>query len=250
MPRLSAVIIVRDEEVDLGPCLEALAFCDERVVVDSGSTDRTVEVATQRGARVVAHAFEGFGPQKRFAVAQAAHDWVLCLDADERPSRELAEAIQGLLAAGEPPLPAYRLRFATVFMGRVFTRGAMARETHLRLFDRRRAAWDEASVHEQVVTMAPVGQLPGRVRHETVKSLSEALQKMDGYTTRGALDLHRRGVRRGALAILLTGPAHFVRSWVLHGNFLNGVPGLAWALLAAVSATVKYLKLAELRVAR
>jgi glycosyltransferase involved in cell wall biosynthesis len=247
MPRLSAVIITRNEEVDLGPCLDAVAFCDERVVVDSGSTDRTVEVARGRGARVVEHAFEGFGPQKRFAVSQAAHDWVLCLDADERPDGELAGAIRALLVSGEPPLPAYRLRFATVFMGRVFTRGAMARETHLRLFDRRRAGWDDASVHEQVVTTAPVGQLPGQVRHETVKSLSEALLKMDGYTTRGALELHRRGVQRGALAILLTGPTHFVRSWLVHGNVLNGLPGLAWALLAAVSATVKYLKLAELR---
>src|SRR5512144_555758 len=116
MPRLSAVLIARNEEADIGRTLDAVRFADEILVVDSGSTDATVEVCRSRGARVVEHRFEGYGLQKRWAVEQASNDWVLCLDADEVPDATLVAGIRELMA-GEPPLPAYRLTFHTVFMG-------------------------------------------------------------------------------------------------------------------------------------
>src|SRR5512142_1819524 len=170
MPRLSAVVIAWNEEADIGRTLDAVRFADEVLVVDSGSTDRTVEICRSRGARVLEHAFEGYGPQKRWAVEQAQHDWVLCLDADEVPTPGLVAAVRGLLA-GEPPFPAYRLTFHTVFMGRPLRRGAIGRRGHVRLFDRRRARWTDARVHEAVQVDGPVGSLAGVVHHHNVRDL-------------------------------------------------------------------------------
>lgn len=246
MPRLSAVLITRNEERDVPRTLRALGFADEVLVVDSGSTDRTVEVCRALGARVLSHEFQGFGAQKRWAVAQAAHDWVLCVDADEVVTPELAAAIRALLAGAEPALPAYRFRFKTAFMGRVLEHGPVSRRLHVRLFDRRRAGWTEAAVHEEVVAQGEVGTLPGAVLHHTVRDLSESIAKMDAYSTLGAAELARRGKRRSALGLLLTTPFQFFRHYVLHQNFRNGVPGLAWSLMNAVGSAMKYLKAREL----
>jgi glycosyltransferase involved in cell wall biosynthesis len=238
--RLSAILITRNEERDIGRTLDALAFVDEVVVVDSGSTDRTVELCTARGARVVTQPFLGYGPQKRLAVSLASNDWVLCMDADEVVTPALARSIQDLLSReDEPPCAAYRLPFRVVFMGRALVHGA--RETHVRLFDRRRANWDEAQVHERVVVQGAVGTLRGHVLHETAKTISEAIEKLDRYTTRAAEE--RRGrPTRGALALLVSGAFTFFKHYVLRRNFLNGVPGFTWSMLFAVGSVVKYAK--------
>jgi glycosyltransferase involved in cell wall biosynthesis len=242
--RLSAVVITHNEERDVARTLDALAFADEIVVVDSHSTDRTVEVCQARGARVVTHGFRGFGPQKRFAVSLATHDWVLCVDADEVVTPELARSIRDLLSAeAEPPCAAYRVAFRTVFMGRELVHGA--RETHVRLFDRRRAGWDDAPVHESVIVRGETGLLPGHVLHRTARDVAEAINKLNAYTTRAADERRGRPVR-GTAALLVSGAYHFFRHFVLRRQFLNGVPGFAWSMLFAVGSVVKHVKAHEL----
>ncbi len=244
---LSAVLIARDEEADIGRALEAVRFADEILVVDSGSTDATVDICRAAGARVLQHPFEGYGPQKRWAVEQARHDWVLCIDADEVPTPELADAVRALMA-GDPPFPAYRLTFHTVFMGRALSRGAAGRRGHVRLFDRRRARWTEARVHETVEVDGPVGSLPGIIHHHNVRDLSDAVAKLDLYSRMGAEELARRGRRpRGTAALLALAPYHFLRHWLLAGNVLNGLPGFAWAFMLTATSVMKHLKLRELR---
>jgi glycosyltransferase involved in cell wall biosynthesis len=250
MPRLSAVIITRDEERDVARTVGALGFADEVLVVDSGSADGTVEVCRSLGARVLQHPFQGFGPQKRWAVEQAAHDWVLCVDADEVVTPELAAAIRALLAGGEPPCAAYRFRFLTMFMGRPLAHGPISRRLHVRLFDRRRARWTDVPVHEQVVTDGPVGELAGAVQHYTVRDLSESIGKMDAYSTLAAAELVRRGKRRGALGLVFTPPLQFLRHYLLLQNFRNGIPGLAWSFMNAMGSIMKYLKARELEAPR
>ncbi len=242
--RLSAVIITHNEERDVGRALDAVAFADELLVVDSLSADRTVEICRARGARVLSQPFRGFGPQKRFAVEQAAHDWVLCLDADEVVDPELGAAIRALLAGdAPPPFDAYALSFRTVFMGQVLRYGA--RETHVRLFDRRRASWTDARLHERVVVDGPAGLLPGVVLHESARDIAESIGKLDRYASQAALALRGRP-RRGVAHLLLTGGWHFFRHFVLRRQCLNGVPGLAWAILHAVGSVMKYVKAHEL----
>jgi len=246
MEKLSAVIICRDEEQDIGRTLRALAFADEVLVVDSGSRDRTVEICRGLGARVLEHRFEGYGPQKRWAAAQARHDWILSVDADEVVDAQLAEAIQQLMSAGAPPCAAYQFRFLTVFMGQPLSHGPIAKKVHVRLFDRRRAGWTDVAVHEQVEAAGPVGTLPGSVLHYSVHDLSESLGKLDAYSSLGARELVRRGKRRGAVSLALTTPAQFLRHYLLYRNFLNGLPGLAWSVLNATGSVMKHLKAREL----
>jgi glycosyltransferase involved in cell wall biosynthesis len=243
MPKLSAVIITRNEERDIGRTLDAIAFADDILIVDSESTDRTVEVCRAKGARVVQRPLDGFGPQKRFAVSQAQHDWVFCIDADEIVSPELARAIVALLAS-EPPRPVYRMRWVTVFMGRRMTRGA--KEFRVRLFDRRRAGWTDAAVHEEVVFDGPVGTLPGFVLHETTHDLSEAIAKLNDYTTRAARSMQGSRRRHSAAGLALRGGFHFFRHWIIERQVLNGIPGLAWSVLFATGSMIKYLKAIEL----
>jgi glycosyltransferase involved in cell wall biosynthesis len=237
------VVITRNEERDVAHALDALAFCDEIIVVDSLSTDRTAQVCASRGARVIARPFAGYGAQKRFAVAQASHDWVLCVDADEVVTPALADAICALRATGdEPPVAGYRLAFRNVFMGRTLRHGPG--ERHVRLFDRRRASWTDAPVHERVEVNGAVGDLPGLVLHRTARDLTEAFEKLNAYTSIAAAG--RCGLsRRGPAALLASGAWHFFRHFVLRRQCLNGVPGLAWSMLFAVGSMTKYLKAAE-----
>jgi glycosyltransferase involved in cell wall biosynthesis len=249
MPRLSVVIITRNEEVDVSRTLQAVSFADEVLVVDSGSTDRTVAQCRSMGARVLQHEFHGFGQQKRWAVEQAVHDWVLCVDADEVVTPQLADAIRVLLDRGEPPCSAYRFRFLTVFMDRLLEHGPVSRRRHVRLFDRRRAGWSSVPVHEQVESDGEVGELPGAILHYTVHDLSESIGKMDAYSTLAAAELVRRSKRRSTVALVLTFPVQFVRHYLLNQNFRNGIPGLAWSLLNALGSAMKYLKARELEAA-
>lgn len=246
MPALSAVIITLNEELDIGRTVRALSFADEVLVVDSGSTDRTVEIARSLGARVLHHAFEGYGAQKRWSVEQAAHDWVLHLDGDEVVSPELGRNIRALLDAGEPPCAAYRICFPTVFLGRVMRHGPLAAKWKVRFFDRRRAAWTGSRVHELVQPDGPLGDLDGTALHYTTRDLSDCLQKLDAYSSLAAAELVRRGKRRGTLALVFTMPVQFFRHYLLDRNFLNGIPGLAWSLLDSLGSVMKYLKAREL----
>jgi len=247
--RLSAVVVTRDEEREVGRTIGALSFADEVLVVDAGSTDGTVGICRSLGAHVLQHAFEGFGPQKRWAVSQAAHDWVLCVNAGEVVTAELAAAIRQVLAAGEPPCAAYRFRFLTVFMGRPMSHGSMSRHLQVRLFDRRRAGFTDALVHEQVVADGPVGELSGTVLHYPVRDLSDRVAKMDADSTLGAVDLVRRGERLGGLALVFTPAVEFLRHYLVHQNFRNGIAGLAWSFLSAVGVAMKHLKARELEAA-
>lgn len=242
---LSVAMIVLDEEERIGRTLDAIRCADEVVVVDGGSSDRTREICRARGCRVLERRFDGFGSQRQYAVGMCSHDWVLTLDADEEMTPELNASILASLERPRIPEAAFRVEMQLVFLGRPFRHGKHARERHVRLFDRTRAAYDWLEVHEGVAVRGPVGVLPGRLVHHSFRDISHFLQKMNDYTTRGARVLARRGRRRHPVFSLLAWPYYFVRSYLLQGNFLNGVPGLVWSFLYSLQPTVKYLKLDE-----
>jgi glycosyltransferase involved in cell wall biosynthesis len=245
---LSAVLVTLDCARQLEAGLASLAFCDEVVIVDSGSTDGTVELALARGARVVNHDWLGFGAQKQFAVEQARHDWVLCVDSDECVTPELRREIEGELAA--PRLHAYEFPRRNRFMGRYLKHGEGYPDWSLRLFDRRHARWSDDAVHERVTADGPVGRLKGDLLHDSAETLEKYIEKQKRYTTLAAEEL--RGAAAGsacggnAIRMLLSPLVRFVKFYFVRLGFLDGWPGLVHILIGCRNSYEKYAKLRRL----
>ena len=248
MPRPpdSAVLITRNAERLLAQVLAALQWCDEIVVVDSGSTDRTMDIASSAGARVLRHEFAGYGPQKAWAVTQAKHDWVLVVDADEVVTPELQREIEQRLERDAGSFAGYDVPISLVFLGRLMKHGGEYRMRHLRLYDRRHGNYNQNRVHERVELDGPVGKLDEHMLHESYGSIESYFDKFNDYTTAGARDLHARGKTAGVATIVLRFPATFIRQYFLRGHVLNGYPGFMWSLFAAMYPVVKYAKLREM----
>jgi glycosyltransferase involved in cell wall biosynthesis len=239
---LSLIVITRDAAHELAECLASAPFAAEALVVDSGSSDDTVALARRCGARVIEHAWQGFGPQKAFAVAQACHDWVLCIDADERVSPDLAAAITALLAAGAPPVGAYAVARRNRFLGRWLEHGEGYPDWNVRLFDRRRARWSADPVHEHVVADGPVARLPGDLLHASAESLAAYIAKQNRYTTLQADKLVAAGKHVSAVTMLLSPLVRFLKFYLFRLGFLDGVPGLVHIAIGCWNSFVKYAK--------
>lgn len=244
---LSVVLITHNAAAQLPECLASVAFADEVLVVDSGSEDGTPGVAERYGARVLQKEWLGFGPQKQFAVEQAAHDWVLCLDADERISPQLAASIVRALAA--PAAPVYRMARRNRFLGRWLKHGEGYPDWSLRLFDRRHARWSEDAVHEKVLPAATagVGTLDGDLLHESAEDLARYLEKQNRYTSLAAAELHRSGRRTGIAQMALSPLVRFLKFYVLRLGFLDGLAGLVHISIGCMNSFMKYAKLMELQ---
>lgn len=242
-PGLSACIITLNEVDRLDACLASLAFCDEIVVVDSGSTDGTRELAAARGARVLEHPFEGFRAQKDFTVSQARHDWVLCLDADERVTPNLRASIEVARDAGFTA-PGYRFARATEYFGKFLHHGNAYPDRVLRLFDRRRGGWRAGrEIHEHALVDGDVATLAGDLEHRAYRSIDDQLRRYRQYATMMAADMHARG-RRAHLANLVVNPAwRFLRGLVLRRGFLDGWRGFVFACVEADYVREKFVRL-------
>jgi glycosyltransferase involved in cell wall biosynthesis len=242
---VSVCIITKDEERNLPECLASVAWADEILVVDSGSTDRTREIAVAAGARVVLREFPGHIEQKNFAVGQAKHDWVLGIDADERLTPALSASVQRALGAtdGKAGFECARLTF---HCGHPIRHGGWYPDRKLRLFDRRRGTWGGRNPHDHVQVDGPVGRLEGDLLHHSYRSLSQHLAQIDFFTTIVAREKHGRGVRGSLLRMALHPPWKFLRMFVLKGGFLDGTQGFVVAVLGAYYVFLKYAKLREL----
>ena len=242
---LSAVLITRNAAAVLAPCLESLAFADEIVVVDSGSSDGTAEIAGRYGARLVQKEWLGFGRQKQYAVDQARHDWVLCLDADETVSPQLAASIQAALAA--PVSPVYRMPRRNRFLGRWLSHGEGYPDWSPRLFNRMNARWSDDLVHEKVLYAVTPGTLQGDLMHDSSDDLTAYLERQNRYTTLAARQAYELGRSAGLFHILMSPVVRFLKFYVLRLGFLDGMPGLLHISIGCMNSYLKYAKLIELR---
>lgn len=240
---ISACVISFQEADRIVRCVEALAWCDEVVVVDSGSTDGTRELAERAGARVIEQEWLGFGPQKRFAVDAARNDWVLCVDCDERPTAALADEIRGLDLARTDGPRGYSMPRMTGYLGKWIRRGGWYPDRQLRLFDRRAGNWNDAAVHERVEVPGAVEKLAGDLLHEAYRDYADHQRTIDKYTTLMAERLRARGKRASTLDLVTRPAIRFFRFFVWKRGFLDGWRGLLIALLAAQYAFQKYAKL-------
>lgn len=231
---VSACVIAFNEADRIGDCLRSLAFCDDIVVIDSGSTDATREISIALGARVLVRGFDGFRSQKDFATRQARHDWVLSLDADERVSPELRASICAAHAAGFGDAAGFRFPRLSFYFGRFLHHGNPYPDHVLRLFDRRRGGWrGDREIHEAVGVDGKVAILDGDLIHFPFRSLLQMLEKKQKYARMMAEYEFARG-KRATLAKLVLSPAwRFWRGYVLRLGFLDGWPGLIEAYVSA-----------------
>lgn len=240
---LSVAIITLNAATQLEDCLRSASFADEIVVVDSGSADGTAELAERFGARVIQQAWLGFGRQKQFAVNAACHDWVLCLDADERVTPALQQSIEKALQA--PSTVAFRFPRCNRFMGRYLKHGEGYPDWSLRLFDRRYAAWSDDAVHEKVETPGEVGLLSGDLLHDSAESLATYLNKQNRYTSLAAEMAVAAGKRVSIGRLLLSPLVRFIKFYFLRQGFRDGLPGLVHISIGCFNSFCKYAKMLE-----
>jgi glycosyltransferase involved in cell wall biosynthesis len=239
--QITATIITMNEERNIARAIESLRCCDEVLIVDSGSVDRTVELAENLGARVVEANWRGFACQKNRAAEEASHDWVLSLDADEALSEALEGEIWNLKKNG-PRFDAYTMPRLAQYLGRWILHSGWYPDRKIRLYDRRKATWVGEFVHESVESTGRVGHLESNILHFTCESLSEHLKTMDRYTTLAAQEL-AAGKTPVGIGRLVVDPAWtFVKTYLVQRGFLDGVEGLTIAYMAALYTFLKYAK--------
>jgi glycosyltransferase involved in cell wall biosynthesis len=228
-----------------------VAWADEIVVVDSGSTDRTQEIACKCGARVIERSWPGFAAQKQFAAEQAAHDWIFSLDADERVSDELRASIQGLQQKADAELAdGYLIPRRAFYMGRWIRGGGWYPDRQLRLYRKSRGHWEGAHVHESVKMNADarIGVLNGDLLHYTVRDAAEHHRMIgERYAPLAARKMFEAGRRTSPWRIATVGPVTFIQSFVLKGGFRDGLAGLSIATFAAHHGFLKHVQLWELQ---
>ena len=242
---ISGCVICYQEADRIADCVRSLAFCDEIVVVDSGSTDGTRELAASLGARVLVNApFPGHREQKQFAIEQARHDVVFCLDADERATPALQARVRELAAAGLAA-DAYEFPRHNHYLGRISRHGLFVPDRKIRLFDRRRARWGGRNPHDRVepVAGACIERLPEGIEHLSYRDFRHHLRTIDSFTRIAAAALAAEGKRTNPFDLLVRPPAVFVKSLLLKLGFLDGWRGFVIAAMAAYTDWKKYWRL-------
>jgi glycosyltransferase involved in cell wall biosynthesis len=242
---LSVAVITKNEEENLRDCLESVAFARQIVVVDSGSTDETVRIASAFGCQVLTEGWHGFGPQKQLAIDRCTSPWVLVLDADERIPPETARVITAEIARSEGPA-GYSFPRRNYFQGRWIRHAGWWPDRIVRLFRRDRGRMTEAKVHEAVVVDGPVEPLDTPIDHLTESRLDFILRKIDRYSTLGAQEAFAAGRTSSVGAALLRAQLTFLQDYLLRGGILDGPQGLTLAVTDGVNKFFKYAKLAEL----
>lgn len=246
---LSVLVPVKNEIANVRDCLASVRWADEVVVVDSGSSDGTLEAAREGADRVLDHEYVNSAAQKNWALPRLANRWALIVDADERVTPALRAEIESVLA--DPArLDGYWIRRANHFLGKPIRTAGWQRDKVLRLFDRTQGAYEPLHVHAEVtIGTGRVGVLREPLIHHTYRDLDQYFEKFHRYTRWSSEDLRERGVRASATRLLFRPPLRFLRMYLLEGGFREGRHGIVLCGLAAFSVFMKYARLWELEIA-
>jgi glycosyltransferase involved in cell wall biosynthesis len=239
--QISATIVTLNEERNIARAIESLRCADEVLVVDSGSTDRTREIALRHGARVLEEPWRGYAAQKNFAADRAAHDWILSIDADEQLTPALADEILALKQTATA-FDGYSFPRLAQYLGRWIRHSGWYPDRKTRLYNRAKAEWTGDFVHESVRVSGSVGELKADLLHYTCNSLSEHLRTLDRYTTLAARELIAKKKPVPMRRLVLDPAWTLVRTYILQRGFLDGPQGLAIAWMAALYTFLKYAK--------
>jgi glycosyltransferase involved in cell wall biosynthesis len=246
MEKVTVAIITKDEEGNIRDCLESVKWADEIVVVDNGSTDRTLSICQEYGARIFQEEWKGYSGQKNSAIEKAGNEWVLNLDADERVSPELRQEMQKGLEENQG-VDGYWIPRKNFFLGRWIRYGGWYPDLNLRLFRKSRGRFGERAVHERLKLEGKALTLTHPLIHETYRSLSDFLRRMDRYSSLAAGEMLREGRKFRLIDPVLRPPFTFLQMYVLHAGFLEGYFGFVLSVLYSYYTFAKYIKLRELK---
>lgn len=247
--KITAAIVTLNEERNIARAIRSLVcadkrFADEILVVDSGSSDRTREIATELGARVMEEPWRGYAGQKNFAAASASNDWILSLDADEEVTADLAREITALKTTA-PKFDGWTMPRLARYLGRWIRHSGWYPDRKVRLYHRDRGSWQGGYVHESVKINGSIGELNGDLLHYTCDSLSQHVRTLDRYTTLAAQELTASGKRVPLQKLIVDPPWSFIRSYILQRGFQDGAQGLTIAAMASFYTFSKYAKARE-----
>ncbi len=244
MDKLSVIIITKNEADNITHCLTSLAFADEIIILDSGSSDNTIEICQRFTDKIFSTDWPGFGPQKNRALDKASYDWVLSIDADEMVSPELAREIKTLLAA--PDKNGYHIQRISRYCGRTIRYSGWQSDKPLRLFNKHFGRFTNDIVHEKIVVAGPLGNTTNPLYHTPYKNLTQVLEKINTYSTYGAEQRLAKG-KKGNLPIAIgRGLWAFVKAYIIKRGFLDGREGFMLAVSNALTTFYCYMKLAYL----
>jgi len=249
MTHISLTVITLNAEAHIARCLQSVPFAKDVVVVDSGSTDRTVEIAKSLGARVFSEEWRGFGPQKRRAGELAEHDWILNLDADEALSPAAQEELQSVLANLPISTEAFSFPRLSFHMGRWIKHGGWYPDRQVRLYDRRKVNWSTAALHEKIQTQRTTA-LQSPLHHWVFKNLTDQIATNNRYSGLGADELYKTGRRFSLIHLLVKPWIKFIEVYLWKRGFLDGLPGFIIAVGAGYSVFLKWSKLWEIQITK
>ncbi|MFN0117904.1 MAG: glycosyltransferase family 2 protein [Elusimicrobiota bacterium] len=243
---LSIIIIALNEEKDIEACLESVKnLSDDIVLVDSGSTDRTVELAKKFTSKIFHHVWTGYGPQKQFALEKTAGSWVLNIDADERVTPELAEEIKRSLNEKEEKKSGFLIPFKHIFLGHELRFGGCGGERHLRLFQKEKSVYGQTVVHEGISVQGEIGSLKNHIVHFSYHNIEDYLKKCNGYTSLIAKQKWEKG-QRFYIWHHFRLPFEFLKRYFFKMGLLDGSSGFIYALLSSYYVWLKFIKLKDL----
>ena len=244
--KISATIIVYNEEINIAAVCETVAWADEIIIVDSDSTDRTIEIARNYTDKIFNRPFRGYKDKHEFADSQTTGDWIFWIDADERVSPELRESIENVRRSDPATLPdGFRIARRTNYLGRWIGHSGWYPDYQMRLYRKAASYWDGVSPHETARVRGRVETLPGQFFHYTIRDLSEHHRVLDEYTTLAAEYHLKKNKRISGIQLFLLSIAAFIRTYLVKQGFRDGVPGLIIAMFTAYSVFLKYAKIWE-----
>jgi glycosyltransferase involved in cell wall biosynthesis len=246
MPTVSAIVVCFNEEHNIRGCLESLRWCDEIVVVDSFSTDRTLEICRQYTNRVIQHAWAGYRDQKAFAHSQATKEWVILVDSDERVSPDLQSEIREALRRDKGAYAGYAIPRLVFYLKRWWRRGGWYPDYDVRLFLRRRATWGGKDPHEKILVDGRVKKLEHPLYHYTYRNITDHIERINRFTSISSKELSKEGQRMRLFDALFRPAFRFFRSYILKRGFMEGFAGFYVAVTAAIYVFLRYAKLWEL----